>query len=119
MLRAPVDGRGSGNSRNGGYPKRVITVVGPVEVSMPRDRDGSFDPVTVPKHARRLDGLSEYVISLYAKGMTLVEIQAHLEEIYGTNISRETLSKITNASMPTILFISPLVSIALRRARSQ
>ena len=92
-----ADGRGSGNSRNGGYPKRVITDVGPVEVRMPRDRDGSFDPVTVPKHARRLDGLSEQVISLYAKGMTLGEIQAHLEQIYGTDISRETLSKITDA----------------------
>ena len=92
-----VEGRGSGNSRNGGYPKRVITDVGPVEVRMPRDRDGSFEPVTVPKHARRLEGLSEQVISLYAKGMTLGEIQAHLEQIYGTEISRETLSKITDA----------------------
>lgn len=92
-----VEGRGSGNSRNGGYPKQVITDVGPVEVRMPRDRDGSFDPVTVPKHARRLDGLTEQVISLYAKGMTIGEIQAHLEEIYGTELSRETISKITDA----------------------
>ncbi len=92
-----LDGRGSGNSRNGGYPKTVITDVGPVEVRMPRDRDGSFEPVTVPKHTRRLDGFSEMVISLYAKGMTTGEIQAHLEEIYDTQLSRETISKITDA----------------------
>lgn len=61
----------------------MITDVGPVEVRMPRDRDGSFDPVTVAKHARRLEGVSAEVISLYAKGMTTGEIQAHLEEMYG------------------------------------
>jgi transposase-like protein len=73
-----VEGRGSGNSRNGGYPKTVTTDVGPVEVQMPRDRLGTFEPVTVPKHARRLDGLSGNVISLYAKGMTTGDIQTHL-----------------------------------------
>ena len=92
-----VQGRGSGNSRNGAYPKTVITDVGPVEVQMPRDRNSTFDPVTVPKHSRRLEGLSEMVISLYAKGMTTGEIQAHLEEIYDTQLSRETISKITDA----------------------
>jgi transposase-like protein len=92
-----VEGRGSGNSRNGSYSKQVITDVGPVEVRMPRDRDGSFEPVTVPKHARRLDGVSAEVISLYAKGMTTGEIQAHLEELHGTELSRETISKITDA----------------------
>lgn len=98
-----VDGRGSGNSRNGSYPKTVVTDVGPVEVRMPRDRDGSFDPVTVPKHTRRLEGFSEMVISLYAKGMTTGEIQAHLEEIYGTELSRETISKITDAVVADML----------------
>jgi len=92
-----VEGRGSGNSRNGGYPKTVVTDVGPVEVRMPRDREGTFEPVMVPKHARRLEGFSEMVISLYAKGMTTGEIQAHLEEIYDTQLSRETISKITDA----------------------
>ena len=92
-----VDGRGSGNSRNGAYPKTVITDVGPVEVQMPRDRNSTFDPVTVPKHTRRLEGFSEMVISLYAKGMTTGEIQAHLEEIYATELSRETISKITDS----------------------
>jgi transposase-like protein len=89
-------GRGSGNSRNGGYAKTVTTEVGPVELRMPRDRNGTFEPLTIPKHTRRLDGLSGNVISLYAKGMTTGEIQAHLEEMYDTQISRETISKITD-----------------------
>lgn len=63
-----VEGWGSGNSRNGSYAKTVITDVGPVKVQMPRDRNGSFETVTIPKHVRRLDGLSEQVISLFAKG---------------------------------------------------
>jgi putative transposase len=89
-------GRGSGNNRNGGYTKTVSTEIGDVDVFMPRDRDGSFEPVTIPKHQRRLDGLSGNVISLYAKGLTTGDIQAHLAEIYGTEISRETISKITD-----------------------
>jgi putative transposase len=89
-------GRGSGNSRNGGYAKTVTTDVGDVALRMPRDRNGTFEPATVPKHQRRLDGLSGNVISLYAKGMTTGDIQAHLLEIYGTEISRETISKITD-----------------------
>ena len=90
-------GRGSGNNRNGSYPKTVTTEIGEVEIDMPRDRLATFEPVTVPKHVRRLDGLSGNVISLYAKGMTTGDIQAHLAEIYGTEISRETISKITDA----------------------
>jgi transposase-like protein len=89
-------GRNLGNSRNGGYPKTVITEIGDVEVLMPRDREGSFAPVTVPKHQRRLDGLGANVVSLYGKGLTTGDIQSHLEEIYGTEISRETISKITD-----------------------
>jgi transposase-like protein len=90
-------GRGSGNNRNGSYPKTVTTEIGAVELDMPRDRLGTFAPATVPKHVRRLDGLSGNVISLYAKGLTTGDIQAHLAEIYGTEISRETISKITDA----------------------
>jgi putative transposase len=89
-------GRGSGNNRNGGYPKTVSTEIGVVEVIMPRDRQGSVEPVTIPKHQRRLDGLAGNVISLYAKGLTTGDIQAHLAEVYGTEISRETISKITD-----------------------
>jgi putative transposase len=92
-----VVGRGSGNSRNGSYPKTVTTEIGKVELRVPRDRNATFDPVTVPKGTRRLDGLSGNVISLYAKGMTTGDIQAHLAEIYGTDISRDTISRITDA----------------------
>jgi transposase-like protein len=92
-----VAGRGSGNSRNGSYAKTVTTEIGPVELRVPRDRNGSFDPVTVPKGQRRLDGLTANVVSLYAKGMTTGDIQAHLGEIYGTEISRDTISRITDA----------------------
>ncbi len=98
-----LEGRGSGNNRNGSYPKTVVTDVGPVEVQMPRDRNSTFDPVTVPKHARRLEGLTEQVVSLYARGMTTGEIQGHLEEIYGTQLSRETISKITDSIVADML----------------
>jgi putative transposase len=96
-------GRGSGNSRNGTTPKTVTTEIGDVELRVPRDRNGTFDPQTVPKHQRRLDGLTGNVISLYAKGMTTGDIQAHLLEIYDTEISRETISKITDAIVEDML----------------
>ena len=94
--RHAVDGHHSGNSRNGTYPKTVTTEIGEVEVAMPRDRAGSFDPVLVAKGERRLDGLSGQVISLYAKGLTTGEIRSHLEEIYDTSISKDTISRITD-----------------------
>lgn len=96
-------GRNSGNSRNGSYPKTVKTDVGPVELQVPRDREGTFEPVTVPKHVRRLEGLGANVLSLYAKGLTTGEIQAHLAEIYDTEVSRETISKITDAVLPDMV----------------
>jgi transposase-like protein len=90
-------GRGSGNSRNGATAKSVHTGVGKLRVRVPRDRNGSFEPAIVPKGARRLDGFGEQVISLYSRGMTTGEIQGHLQEIYGTSISRDTISRITDA----------------------
>jgi putative transposase len=96
-------GRGSGNSRNGHYPKTVTTEVGKVGLRIPRDRNSSFAPVTVPKGQRRLDGLTGNVISLYAKGMTTGDIQAHLAEIYGTEISRDTISRVTDAVVDDLL----------------
>ena len=90
-------GRGSGNSRNGHYPKTVKTEIGEVDLRVPRDRNGSFEPATVRKGQRRLDGLAGNVISLYAKGMTTGDIQAHLADIYGTEVSRDTISRITDA----------------------
>ena len=95
--RHAVEGRNTGNSRNGSYPKTVTTEVGQVRLEVPRDRNASFEPATVPKGQRRLDGLSGNVISLYAKGMTTGDIQAHLAEIYDTSISKDTISRITDA----------------------
>lgn len=89
-------GRDGGNSRNGTRPKTVITEVGPVPIDVPRDRDGSFEPKMVRKRQRRLGGVDEMVISLTAKGLTTGEVQAHLAEVYGTDVSRETISKITD-----------------------
>jgi transposase-like protein len=91
-----VEGRNHGNSRNGTRSKTVITEIGPIELDVPRDRDGSFEPATVRKNQRRLDGVDSMVISLTAKGLTTGEVEAHLAEVYSTNISRETISKITD-----------------------
>jgi putative transposase len=89
-------GRDGGNSRNGKRAKTVITDVGPVEVEVPRDRDASFEPQIVAKRQRRPGGVDDMVISLIAKGLTTGEVQAHLAEIYGVEVSRETISKITD-----------------------
>ena len=91
-----AEGRNHGNSRNGTRSKTVITEIGPVEIDVPRDRDGSFEPATIRKNQRRLDGVDSMVISLTAKGLTTGEVEAHLAEVYSTNISRETISKITD-----------------------
>jgi putative transposase len=89
-------GRGTGNSRNGTRPKTVLTDVGPVEIDVPRDRDASFEPKIVAKRQRRLGGVDEMVISLAAKGLTTGEISAHLAEVYGAEVSRQTISTITD-----------------------
>ncbi|MCB1283537.1 MAG: transposase, partial [Microthrixaceae bacterium] len=91
------EGRNGANSRNGTRSKTVLTEVGPVEIDVPRDRDGTFDPKLVRKRQRRLAGVDEMVISLTAKGLTTGEVQAHLAEVYGTDMSREQVSKITDA----------------------
>jgi len=92
--RRPEDG--GGNSRNGSRTKTVVTDVGPIEVNVPRDRQASFEPKIVRKRQRRLDGVDAMVISLVAKGLTTGEVQAHLAEVYGSDVSRETISKITD-----------------------
>src|SRR3954463_5633303 len=89
-------GRNGQNSRNGSRSKTVITEVGPVALDVPRDREGTFEPRIVPKRARRLCGVDDLVISLVAKGLTTGEVQAHLAEVYGTDVSRETISTITD-----------------------
>jgi transposase-like protein len=74
----------------------VLTDIGPVEVEIPWDRDGSFEPQIVRKRQRRLSGIDGLVISLSAKGLTHGEICAHLAEVYGANVSKQTISAITD-----------------------
>ncbi|MCP4319869.1 MAG: IS256 family transposase [Hyphomicrobiales bacterium] len=89
-------GRNKANSRNGTRAKKLLTDVGPVDIEVPRDRDGSFEPVLVKKRQRRLTGVDEMVISLTAKGLTTGEVAAHMAEVYGTDVSRDTISRITD-----------------------
>jgi putative transposase len=86
----------SGNHRNGTSPKTVLTEVGPIGIDVPRDRAGMFEPQIVPKHARRIEGFDEAIISLYAKGLTTGEIRAHLAEIYDVEVSRDLISRVTD-----------------------
>ena len=90
-------GAGTGNIRNGTRAKTVLTEhSGPVEIEVPRDRQGTFEPQIVKKRQRRLNGVDEVVLSLYAKGLTTGEISAHFAEIYGASVSKETISRITD-----------------------
>ena len=84
------------NSRNGATSKTVSGEIGDVELAVPRDRNGTFAPQLIPKGSRRLGGLDEMIISLYAGGMTLRDIQHHLVSTIGTELSHETISKITD-----------------------
>jgi transposase-like protein len=92
-------GRGSGNTRNGSRTKTVLTDVGPVEVRVPRDAAGTFEPQVVRKRQRRLTGVDDMVLSLSAKGLTHGEIAAHLAEVYGADVSKQTISTITDKVM--------------------
>jgi transposase-like protein len=94
--RAQGAGAGSGNERNGRRTKKIATEVGPIQVAVPRDRDGSFAPSVVAKHARRSSGIDEMVISLVGKGLTTGEVAAHLREVFGIDASKETVSAITD-----------------------
>jgi putative transposase len=87
-------GRNGGNSRNGSRPKTVLTEAEPMEIEVPRDRESSFEPVIVAKRQRRLSGIDDLVISLSAKGLTHGEISAHLAEIYGAEVSKQTITTI-------------------------
>ena len=91
------------NSRNGSTPKTIATQVGDVDLAVPRDREGSFTPRLVPKGSRRLGGLDEMIISLYAGGMTVRDISYHLEATLGTELSHDTISNITDAVTEEIL----------------
>jgi transposase-like protein len=96
-------GHNSGNSRNGAIAKTVQTGVGPVGLAVPRDRAGSFEPVLVPKRSGRIaGGLDDMIISLYAHGMSTRDITCHLEQVYSTRLSAETVSRITEAVMDEV-----------------
>ena len=89
-------GRNGGDSRNGRREKTVLTEIGPVTIEVPRDRDGSFEPVIVGKRRRRLNGIDQIVLSLTARGLTTGEICAHFAEVYGARLSKDTISRITD-----------------------
>jgi transposase-like protein len=88
--------RETSNERNGTRAKTVLTEIGPIEIAVPRDRDGTFEPVMVKKRQRRLDGVDQIVLSLTARGLTSGEVSAHLAEVYGSAVSKETISRITD-----------------------
>lgn len=92
-------GRDGGNSRNGTRSKTVQTDIGPVQIAVPRDTEGSFEPQIVQKRQRRLSGVDEMVLSLSAKGLTHGEISAHLAEVYGASVSKATITTITDKVM--------------------
>jgi putative transposase len=96
------EGRKSGNSRNSASRKRVIADSGEIDIEIPRDRNGDFEPQLIRKGQRRLPGFDEKVIALYARGMTTREIQGHLHEIYGTEVSPSLISAITDSVLEDV-----------------
>lgn len=94
--RGDPAGRGSGNSRNGTTPKTVLSEMGPVELDLARDRNGTFEPKLIPKGERRLAGFNDQIIALYGGGMTVRDIRRHLAKMYGTDVSPELISRVTD-----------------------
>jgi putative transposase len=92
-----VDGHNSGNSRNGKYKKTIAGDKGELEIAVPRDRNGDYQPKIIKKGDRRFDGFDEKIISMYGRGMTTREIQGHLQEIYGMEVSPDFISDVTDA----------------------
>jgi transposase-like protein len=90
------------NQRNGRTGKTVLTGEGPVRIDVPRDRDGSFEPILIPKHERRFTGFDDNIIALYARGMTMREIQGFLRESYATEVCAEFISSVTEAVMAEV-----------------
>ena len=101
--KAQLDGTGGGNYRNGSYTKTVSSGYGEVDVTMPRDRAGTFAPKMVPKGTRRLTELDDMIISLYAGGMTVRDIQHHLATTLGVDMSPDTISTVTDAVLDEVL----------------
>ena len=101
-MRHAIEGNNTGNSRNGKTKKRVRTGNGDIDIEVPRDRESEFEPILIEKRQSRLAGLDDNILSLYAKGMTVRDIQAHLEELYGAVISRDLISTITDAVLDDV-----------------
>ena len=97
-----VQNKKTNNSRNGYTPKTVKTQMGPLELDIPRDRDGEFEPKIVPKYKRDISGIEEKVISLYARGMSTRDIHDQIKDLYGIELSAEMVSKITERILPEI-----------------
>ena len=95
-------GRGSGNNRNGVSSKTILTSDGEIDISVPRDRAGSFEPQLIPKGQTRFEGFDDKILSLYARGMTVREIQGHLTEIYGIDVSPDLISRVTDAVLDEV-----------------
>lgn len=95
-------GKNTGNSRNGSTPKTIKGKRGQVEIEVPRDRQATFEPQLIKKRETRFDGFDEKIISLYARGMTTREIEAHLEEIYGVEVSPALVSAATDAVLAEV-----------------
>src|SRR6266702_1182258 len=96
------DPAGSGNSRNGASAKTILTEDGEVEIAVPRDRAGSFEPQLIAKGQRRFDGFDDKILSLYARGMTVREIQGHLAELCGADVSPDLISRVTDAVLDEV-----------------
>jgi putative transposase len=93
---------GTGNTRNGSTPKTLITDNGPVPIDTPRDRDGSFEPRIVRKRQRRFEGFDDKILALYSRGLSVRDIEAHLQEIYGVKVGRDLISRVTDAVMDDV-----------------
>ena len=93
---------GSRNHRNGRSGKTVLTDEGPLRIDVPRDRTGTFEPQLIPKHERRFAGFDDRIVSMYARGMTVREIQGHLAEMYSVEVSPEFISKVTDEVMAEV-----------------
>ncbi len=101
--KGSVDGKNTGNSRNGKSSKSIISSNGQMDIEVPRDRNGDFDPQLIKKRQRRLIGFDEKVIFLYAQGMTVREIQEHLFELYGVEVSPTLISNVTDAVLEDVV----------------
>ena len=93
---------GAGNTRNGSSPKTLLTEHGPVRINAPRDRNGSFEPAIVRKRQRRFEGFDEKILALYSRGLSTRDIEAHLADIYGVNVGRDLISRVTDGVMEDV-----------------